>query len=61
MPATETAKQDWVDEYASRILQFWQSQEGPLGVDTNYTHQLRAQLDDFYDDPLKRSLIETSY
>ena len=61
MPATETTKQEWVEEYASRILQLWQTQESPLGIDTEYASQLQVQLEDFYEDPLKRSLIETSY
>ena len=61
MMIAEIEKQDWVNEYADKILEVWRSQKGPLGIDTQYIQQLKSQLDEYFDNPLKRSLIETSY
>ena len=61
MSLTENTKRQWIDKYASRIIQLWHAQDSPLGIDHNYTHQVKTQLEDYYDDPFKRSLIETSY
>ena len=58
---TEVAKQIWVDEYAERILRYWQNWPGPLGIDKQYMGALRIQLEEFFDEPLKRELIENSY
>ena len=61
MILAETEKQDWVEQYAGKILEFWRAQKSPLGIDKKYTIQLKTQLDEYFDNPLKRSLIETSY
>ena len=60
--ALELTKDDWIGQYASRILQMWRQRQGPLGrVDEGYLEQLKEELEQYFDDPLKRSLIETSY
>ncbi len=60
--ATETAKENWVAEYADRILEMWRKRQGPLGrVSEQYIEKLREDLAEDFDDPLKRELIETTY
>lgn len=54
-------RQNWVDEYSGKIFQLWGSWGSPLGVDDDYIHQVRCELDGFFDDPLKRELIEETY
>lgn len=62
MAICERTKQDWIQEYAERILKAWQNWQGPLGqVDDSYIEQVKKELDSQFDDPLKRSLIETTY
>ncbi len=61
MSTVEVTKQAWVDKYAERILRVWHSLQGPLGIDGQYSNQVKNQLDEYFDDPLKRGLIETTY
>jgi len=61
MSTVEQTKQAWVDEYAERILRVWLNLKSPLGVDGQYSKQVKDQLDEYFDDPLKRGLIETTY
>ncbi len=61
MPTIEITKEAWVDKYAQRILQVWHKLQSPLGIDNQYSQQVKNQLDEFFDDPLKRGLIETTY
>lgn len=61
MSTVEVTKQDWVNKYAERILQVWRGLQGPLGIDGQYSNQVKNQLDEYFDDPLKRGLIETTY
>ena len=57
-----TAKEDWIEKYALKILGMWQVNHTPLGgVDDGYIAKLREDLAGYFDDPLKKSLIETSY
>jgi len=39
----------------------WTQWQTPLGVAPAYTTYITADLAQFYDDPLKRMFIETSY
>jgi len=57
----DTHKERWLQEYASRILMVWTQWQTPLGVAPAYTTYITADLAQFYDDPLKRMFIETSY
>jgi hypothetical protein len=59
--STKISRTQWAQEYAQRILNLWQSQESPLGVDDAYAQQLEEQLLQYFDDPLLRDLIEASY
>ena len=61
MSTVDVTKQDWVNKYAERILRVWHSLHGPLGIDGQYSNQVKNQLDEYFDDPLKRGLIETTY
>jgi len=61
MLTAEITKQDWIDTYAGRIFKTWQSRQTPFAIDESYIEQLKKQLSDQFEDPLKRSLIETSY
>lgn len=62
MTTTVMTKDAWVNEYAHRILTLWQQWKGPLGgADGAYIEKLKEDLDEQFDDPLKRSLIESTY
>jgi hypothetical protein len=62
MTTLAITKEDWVEEYALKILNMWQLHHALLGeVDDGYLTKLRDDLAGYFDDPLKRSLIETSY
>jgi hypothetical protein len=61
MATVDVEKQVWIDEYAGRILQVWLNLQAPLGIDGHYSKQVKDQLDEYFDDPLKRGLIETTY
>ncbi len=61
MLTVEVTKQAWVDEYASRILQVWYKWPSPFGLDKQYSKEVKSQLSEYFDDPLKRDLIETTY
>jgi hypothetical protein len=61
MSTTEAAKDDWVAEYAKRIAEALHKWQGPLGIDERYSEHLKAELSEYYDDPLKRGLIESTY
>ncbi len=62
MAILTATKDDWVEEHALKILNMWQLNHTPLGrVDDQYLAKLKDDLSSYFDDPLKRSLIETSY
>jgi hypothetical protein len=57
----DTCKEKWLQKYASRILMVWSKWQPPLGVTSNYRDKIKTDLVGFYDDPLKRMFIETTY
>ena len=57
----DTHKEKWLQEYAFRILMVWSHWQTPLGVAGAYVHKIKMDLGRFYDDPLKRMLIEATY
>lgn len=59
--STDISRTQWARKYAQKILNLWRSQESPLGVDDGYTQHLEKQLLNYFDDPLLRDLIESSY
>ncbi len=61
MPKAEMTESEWVKEYAQRILEAWQNQPCPLGIDEGYSRHLQEELRKYFVDPLKRALIEMSY
>ena len=61
MGAEKADKQEWIELYSERICGLWQQWQTQLGVSQEYDEQLKRDLDGFYDDPLKKNLIETSY
>jgi len=61
MTTIEVTKEMWVDEYANRILQVWHKWPSPFGLDKQYSKEVKNQLSEYFDDPLKRDLIEMTY
>ena len=62
MTTLTMTKEGWIEEHALKILNMWQLNRTPLGgVDDEYLAKLKEDLAGYFDDPLKRSLIETSY
>lgn len=55
------ARQAWIQEYATRIVDSWKQWESPLGLDDDYENQVQSDLVSAFEDPLKRSLIESTY
>ncbi len=54
-------KEMWIQKYAVRILVRFRQCKSPLGVANSYLTRLKADLEVFYDDPVKRLSIEASY
>jgi hypothetical protein len=61
MSTVDKTKQAWINKYSDRILKVWLNLKSPLGVDGRYSRLVKDQLDEYFDDPLKRGLIETTY
>ncbi len=55
------AKKDWVQYYANRMFKLWTKWQTSLGVAQEYLEKIKEDLAKLYDDPLERSLIETTY
>lgn len=58
---TQISKKEWIQKYATRIYKQWLTWQSPLGVASNYIEQVKIDLEEYYQDPLKRMLIEGSY
>lgn len=54
-------KQEWIQHYADLILRFWLRWQIPLGVARDYREQVKEDLAEFYDEPLKKTFIEATY
>ena len=54
-------KKMWIQKYAVRILIRFCQRRTPLTVANTYLTRLKADLEVFYDDPIKRLSIEASY
>ncbi|AQT69509.1 hypothetical protein STSP2_02700 [Anaerohalosphaera lusitana] len=59
--AAQITKAGWIDKHARSILMLWAGMQSPLDVDPNYLQHIKEELESCFEDPLKRSLIETSY
>ena len=60
-PKTLVGRQQWVEEYARRILRLWLQWETQMPVACAYLEQVKADLAVFYENPLKRTFIERTY
>jgi hypothetical protein len=54
-------KEMWIQEYAVRILFRFRQRRALLTVSNTDLTRLKADLEVFYDDPVKRLSIEASY
>ena len=62
MPLIEIPKEDWINDYAIRILTMWRDQQGPLGqVSNEYIEQLKEDLAEYFEETLKKELIEATF
>ena len=57
----DVGKKKWLQKYSHRLLRLWLQQQTPLGVTPMYIGQIEEDLAKFYDEPLKRMFIETTY
>ncbi|MBN1804012.1 MAG: hypothetical protein JW837_02055 [Sedimentisphaerales bacterium] len=51
----------WIHIYSGRLLRHWLQQKTPFDIACAYTIQIKEDLADFYEDPLKRKFIEMTY
>ena len=58
---TKPSKDEWAQHHAKRIHSYWLQWQTPLGIAYKYVEQIKKDLIEFYDDPLKRTFIETTY
>jgi hypothetical protein len=54
-------KDKWLQKYSHQVLRLWLQRQTPFGVACTYTAQIKEDLTEFYEDPLKRKFIETTY
>ena len=58
--ADDKEKQKWAEEHARRLQQRFEQWQKPFGIDgADYHRYLIEQLCDFYNEPLRKSLIES--
>jgi len=57
----DIAKKKWLQKYSRRLLRFWLQWQTPLGIACAYAEQIKEDLAESYEDPLKRMFIETTY
>ena len=55
------ARDNWVNKYSLRLLKLWLQQPTPFDIACTYTVQIKEDIADFYEDPLKRKFIEETY
>lgn len=54
-------KEEWIQHYAERMLKLWLVWQTRLGVARDYVEQVKADLAELYEEPLKRMFIERTY
>jgi len=59
--ADNIARDKWVQKYSHQLLRLWLQRQTPFGVACTYTTHIKQDLAEFYEDPLKRKFIETTY
>ena len=55
------SKEEWIQYYTVRIFQLFQPRKTALGIAESYTLQLRRDLAQWHEDPLKRMFVEATY
>jgi len=60
-PQLQTNKERWIQHYAERMLSLWLQWQTPLGVSCAYVEHLKKELSGFYEIPLKKMFVETTY
>jgi hypothetical protein len=55
------SKKIWVQKYSYRMLKLWLQRQSPLGIARTYIEQIEKDLAEYYDEPLKRIFIESTY
>ncbi len=58
---SDIGKRRWLQKYSHRLLRLWLEWQPPLGVASTYAEQIEEDLAKFYNEPLKRIFIETTY
>jgi 2-keto-4-pentenoate hydratase/2-oxohepta-3-ene-1,7-dioic acid hydratase in catechol pathway len=58
---SDIAKKKWVKKYSHRLIRLWLRQQTPFCVARAYAEHIKECLTEFYEDPLKRTFIETTY
>ena len=58
---SDVDKKKWLRKYSRQLLRLWLQRQTPLGVTRVYIGQIEEDLSKFYDEPLKRMFIETTY
>jgi hypothetical protein len=58
---SDNAKKKWIQKYSRRLLRLWLGWPSPLGVASTYAEHIKKDLAEFYEDPLKKKFIETTY
>ena len=61
LEADNIARDKWLQKYSQRLLRIWLRRQTPLGVACTYTAHIKEDLAEFYEDPLKKKFIETTY
>lgn len=54
-------KEKWIQKYAERILKLWSQWQTPLGVSVKYVEHIKQDLTEYYEVPLKKRFIESTY
>jgi len=57
----DITRDKWIHIYSLNLLRLWLQQQPPFDIAFTYTAQIKEDLADFYEDPLKRKFIEATY
>lgn len=57
----QMCKEEWIQHYADRMITLWLKWQTRLGVAWDYVEQLKTDLAELYEEPLKRMFIEATY
>ena len=57
----DIAKKKWIQKYSRRLLKLWLGRQTPFGVAGTYAEHIKEDLAEFYENPLKKKFIETTY